>query len=122
MPTNHLITLHTGIDMTTLYRQERENILATAYKNQNILPLSETFERAAIDAILQQSGCTALRIYYGMTEDLRVHAILVGSDENNEDILPSTNNNLADPVDIIAEQSIRCPEECPESSPLNDTP
>ena len=119
MPTDHLISLQTGIDMTTLYRQEKENILATAYKNQNILPLSETFERAAIDAILGQTGCTALRIYYGMSEDLKVHAILVGSNENNEDILPSTNNSLTDPVDIIAEQSIRCPEECPEPSVLN---
>jgi hypothetical protein len=49
MPTNHFISLQTGIDMTTLYRQEKENILATAYKNQNILPISETFDRAAID-------------------------------------------------------------------------
>jgi hypothetical protein len=123
MPTNHFITLQTGIDMTTLYRQERENILATAYKNQNILPLSETFDRAAIDAILQQAGCTAFRIYYGMTEDLLVHAILVGVNVNNEDILPSTENSLTsteDPVDIICEQSIRCPEDCPAVSPLND--
>jgi hypothetical protein len=48
MPTNHFISLQTGIDMTTLYRQEKENILATAYKNQNILPISETFDRAAM--------------------------------------------------------------------------
>ena len=125
MPTNHFISLQTGIDMTTLYRQEKENILATAYKNQNILPLSETFERTAIDAILQQQGCTAFRIYYGMTENLLVHAILVGVNENNEDILPSTVNSITtteDPVDIIAEQSIRCPEECPPPSPLNDQP
>lgn len=122
MPTNHFISLQTGIDMTTLYRQEKENILATAYKNQNILPLSETFERAAIDAILQQQGCTAFRIYYGMTENLLVHAILVGVNENNEDILPSTQTSLTNEEDIICEQSIRCPEECPEPSPLNDAP
>ena len=120
MPTNHFISLQTGIDMTTLYRQQKENILATGYQNENILPLSETFERAAIDAILEQTGCTALRIYYGMDENYLVHAILVGVNESNEDILPSTNNNLLDGEDIIAEQSIRCPVDCPEPSPLNE--
>ena len=121
MPTNHFISLQTGIDMTTLYRQERENILATAYKNQAILPLNETFDRAAIDAILQQDGCTAFRIYYGMTQNLQVHAILVGVNENNEDILPSTQTSVTTTEeDIICEQSIRCPEDCPPESPLND--
>ena len=122
MPTNHFITLQTGIDMTTLYRQERENILAAAYKNQNILPLSETFDRAAIDAILGQTGCTGFRIYYGMTEDLLVHAILVGVNENNEDILPSSKNVLSDSAttdEAILEQGVRCPEDCAPPSPLN---
>lgn len=120
MPTNHLITLQTGIDMTTLYRQEKENILATAFQNLDILPLSETFERAAIDSILQQQGCAALRVYYGMDANFLVHAIVVGVNESNEDILPSTVSSLTDPPDIIAEQSIRCPEDCPPSSPLNN--
>ncbi|MDB5199237.1 MAG: hypothetical protein JWO92_1200 [Chitinophagaceae bacterium] len=123
MPTDQLISLQTGIDMTTLYRQEKENILATAYKDQNILPISETFDRAAIDAIMQQEGCTAFRIYYGMSEELLVHAVLVGVNADNEDILPSTENivsNLADPVDdIIAEQGVRCPPDCAPPSPLN---
>jgi hypothetical protein len=121
MPTNHSISLQTGIDMTTLYRQEKENILATDYKNQNILPLSETFDRAAIDALLAETGCTAIRIYYGMDENLLVHAILVGVNEDNEDILPAETSSLTDTGDDpIMEQSIRCPPECPPASPLNE--
>lgn len=120
MPTNHLISLETAVTMTTLYRQQKENILATGYKNQNILCRCETFDRGVIDAIMEQSGCAALRIYYGMSEDYQVHAILVGVNENNEDILPSTANSLTSTEeDIIAEQSIRCPEDCPPESPLN---
>jgi hypothetical protein len=122
MPTNHFITLQTAISMTTLYRQEKENILAADYKNQNILPLSETFDRTAIDAILQEEGCTSVRIYYGMSEDLLVHAILVGVNANNEDILPSSENTistLGSDDDVIAEQGIRCPPDCGPSSPLN---
>lgn len=123
MATNHFITLQKGIDMTTLYRLQKENILATAFKNQNVLPLSETFDRTAIDAILQEEGCTSFRIYYGMSEDLLVHAILVGVNESNEDILPSSENSISTLIDsaddVIAEQGIRCPPDCPASSPLN---
>jgi hypothetical protein len=122
MPTNHFISLQTGIDMTTLYRQEKENILATAYKNQNILPISETFDRAAIDTLLAETGCAAVRIYYGMSEDLLIHAIIVGVDENNEDILPSEANVLSNSVETdesILEQGVRCPEDCAPPSPLN---
>jgi hypothetical protein len=122
MPTNHFISLQTGIDMTTLYRQEKENILATAYKNQNILPISETFDRAAIDTLLAETGCAAVRIYYGMSEDLLIHAIIVGVDENNEDILPSEANvlsNSAETDESILEQGVRCPEDCAPPSPLN---
>jgi hypothetical protein len=122
MPTNHFISLQTGIDMTTLYRQEKENILATAYKNQNILPISETFDRTAIDTLLAETGCAAVRIYYGMSEDLLIHAIIVGVDENNEDILPSEANVLSNSVETdesILEQGVRCPEDCAPPSPLN---
>ena len=122
MPTNHFISLQTGIEMTTLYRQEKENILASAYKDQNILPISETFDRAAFDTLLGETGCTAVRIYYGMSEDLLVHAIIVGVDENNEDILPSHENvlsNSAETDESILEQGVRCPEDCAPPSPLN---
>ena len=121
MPTNHSISLQTGIDMTTLYRQQKENILATAYQNLNVLPLCETFDRGAIDALLEQAGCTAFRIYYGMDENYLVHAILVAVNENNEDILPSTQVSLTTAEeDLIMEQSYRCPEDCPPPSPLNE--
>ncbi len=122
MPTNHFISLQTGIDMTTLYRQQKENILATAYKDQNILPISETFDRAAMDTLLAETGCAAVRIYYGMSEDLLIHAIIVGVDENNEDILPSNENVLsssAETDESILEQGVRCPEDCAPPSPLN---
>jgi hypothetical protein len=120
MPTNHFISLQTAIDMTTLYRQERESILAPVYKDQNILALSEKFERSAVDTILALEGCVALRVYYGMDENYKVHAILVAVNEYNEDILPTTNSlNLEDP-DMIAEMGIRCPEDCGPDSPLNE--
>jgi len=111
---SQVISLSTAVDMTTLYRQDRETILGNSYKNQNILPKCETFDRDVIDDLLAQSGCTGLRIYYGMDSNNKVHAIIVGVNSSDEDIIfPNTDNSL------IAENAQRCPEDCPPSSDLN---
>lgn len=115
----HFISLSQGISMTTLYRSDKEAILATAYQNQNILPISETFNRNALDTLLAIEGCEAIRIYYGMDENLKVHAILVAVNENNEDLLPDANNNSLSEEESVVEEGQRCPDLCPPSSPLN---
>lgn len=118
---NHFISLQEAIAMTSLYRSEKENILKTEYQGQGILPLSESFERDAFDTVLGKSGCTGLRIYYGMSEDLKIHALVVGVDENGEDMLPASSSMSEQPEeeDDIIEKGIRCPDICPEESPLN---
>ena len=105
--------------MTTLYRADKEAILATEYQNQNILPNSETFNRNAFETLLAKAGCAGLRIYYGMDEDLKLHAIAVAVNEDNEDILPALVSAAAIDEDIV-EEGQRCPDLCPPPSPLND--
>jgi len=116
---NHFISLQEAIDMTSLYRAEHENILKTEFQNQGILALSEAFDREPFDVLLAKAGCAGLRIYYGMSEDLKVHAIIVATDENGHDILPSSNSLIEEPGDDIAERGIRCPDLCPSASVLN---
>ena len=118
---NHFISLSSAITMTSRFRANRENVLDSFYRGQNILALSETFDRSAFDTLLAKSGCTGLRIYYGMGEDLKIHAIIVAVNENNEDMIPenSLNNNEDDDDDDIVDSANRCPELCPPSSPLN---
>ncbi|HEV7783333.1 MAG TPA: hypothetical protein VGO58_18785 [Chitinophagaceae bacterium] len=115
---NQFISLETAVEMTSLYRQEKENILDPAYRNQNILARSETFDREVLDTLLAKTGCASVRIYYGMDKSLKIHAILVAVNENNEDILPSTTGKALAGNDI-GEQGYRCPEECPPPSALN---
>ena len=111
---SHLISLADAADMTAQFRSDRETILASGYQNQNILPKCETFDKSEVDSMLGQTGCTQLRIYYGMDEDHKVHAILVGANSSDEDIIfPNTDNS------IILENSIRCPYDCPQPSELN---
>jgi hypothetical protein len=116
---NQFISLKQAIAMTSLYRKEKENILAKQFQDQNILPNCETFDRAVFDSLLAKPDCSAIRVYYGMDESLKVHAILVPVDSKNEDILPGPSAEVKYEYGDIGEEGRRCPDDCPSSSPLN---
>lgn len=118
---NHFINLQEAIEMTTLYRAEQENILKTEYQYQNILARSEAFERAVFDTLLAKNGCAGLRVYYGMSSDLKVHAIIVAIDADGNDILPVQTSlaSTTEEGEDIAERGVRCPDLCSADSPLN---
>ena len=109
---SHLINLQTAITMTSTFRTNKETILATAYRNQNILTICETFTRDAFDTLLGQDDCQGIRIYFGMDSNYKVNAVIVGIDSNGNDILKTG-------AEKIAEMGQRCPPYCPSASPLN---
>lgn len=115
---SQFISLPQAVDMTTLYRNMRETILAPEYKGQNILALNETFDRNIFDTLLAKNGCTGIRIYYGMDVSQKVHAIVVAVNANNEDILP-VGAAVTGGNDDIGDEAQRCPDDCPPPSPLN---
>jgi hypothetical protein len=121
---NHSITLAKAIEMTTLYRQEKENILAAEYKGKDILSLCETFDAVPFVNMLNNPLCKSMRVYFGMSADLKVHTIFVGVNANNEDMLPlisvsSATETPTGDTDPILEDGISCPPICPPPSPLN---
>ncbi len=106
---DHEISLAQAIDMTTLYRANRPANF----------PVCETFPLIAIQSLLANPAAAFFRIYYGMKEDMSVHAILVVADDNNDDLLPAANRSDEDDDNEILEDSFRCPNVCPPESPLN---
>ncbi len=109
---NHRISLQEAINMTALYRENRPANF----------PICETFPVEAISWLTGNPDCAFLRIYYGMKEDMLVHAILVAADSNGNDLLPLSNRSLENDDDNgILEDSIRCPNTCPPDSPLNQS-
>lgn len=118
---NHFITLQEAIEMTALYHAKQEQILKPEYQQRNILARSETFEKAAFDTLLAKNGCAGLRVYYGMDNDLKIHAIIVAIDAKGNDILPvkASATSTAEEGEDIVERGIRCPDLCPTDSPLN---
>ncbi len=118
LPGTHFISLNQAIEMTSLFRSEKENVLASAYQNQDILPICETFNRFDVDSLLAKQDCEALRVYLGMDEALKVRLVIVAVNENAEDILPVSSLGATIDEDIV-EEGHRCPPSCPPSSPLN---
>ena len=119
----HEISLELAIEMTTRFRNEKENILQPQYRESNILPICETFNKEMVMQLLLQPTCESIRIYYSMDAKLKLHAILVGVDATGADILtglstPLTNDD--DAVGVLLEDATRCPHDCPPPSPLNN--
>jgi hypothetical protein len=115
---DHFISLAEAEEMTAVYRSQREAILAEEFQNQNILPICETYDKEAFAVLLAKPECAQIRIYYGMDEKLKIHAIIVAADANGKDILPRSVSESG-VVDDIIDRGLRCPELCPDPSPLN---
>lgn len=112
---NHEISLQDAVTMTSRYRENKESILNSG-QPADTLAICETFSADSIKQLLDQQGCEHFRIYYGMDENLKVHAILVGANEEGQDILTS---GLNEDPGVILEDGQRCPHLCPPASVLN---
>lgn len=113
------ISLQKAIEMTTLYRAQMNTILADEFRGEDILVKSEVFSKEQVEKLLAKPGCGFLRIYYGMSQDLTIHALLVSADGSGGDILcndEEANNEVAEDV---LDEADRCPPFCPPASPLN---
>ncbi|MGZ8543868.1 MAG: hypothetical protein ACXWV0_01165 [Flavisolibacter sp.] len=117
MPTNHFICMKDASALTSRFRQMRETLLDPNYQGMNVLPTCETFDRSAFDHVLQQDGCVGIRVYMGMEENNQLVFVLVGVNENDEDMITATENS--DNEDEVFENGVRCPIYCPPNSPLN---
>jgi hypothetical protein len=111
---NHEISLDEAIEMTTRFQNDMESMLKPEFAGLGILPTSETFNKSIFEDLAMQPGCVAIRSYLGMDDNNLVRLLFVGVDEDNNDILASTNEQAC----YIFEYGQRCPPIC-VVSPLN---
>jgi hypothetical protein len=121
MPSN-FISLAEAKALTTMYRGAKEVILEPQFKGRGVLPICETFPREAFDTVLAQHGCVGLRIYFAMDQANMVKLVIVGVNDQDQDMLPDASLGRIDitiAADGIIDQGRRCPFDCPPASPLN---
>ena len=67
------------------------------------------FGRDAIEAILAQARCVGIRYYYGLDSENQRVLVLVGVDENENDLIQGD----------LAQAALPCPPRCSENNSLN---
>lgn len=98
---NHSISLQAASDLTKNYRDAEES---SDIKGG-------FFGKTTLQRILNQEGCIGIRIYYGLEEDGTPKFVLVGVEENEDDLIEGE----------IAQASVPCPPNCGSSNELNST-
>lgn len=71
--------------------------------------LSHYVGKTHFEAILNQSGCVGIRIYYAIAENGEKQLVFVGVDSEENDLYNG----------ILVDRSILCPPTCPRINPLN---
>ena len=98
---DHSISLKDAAKMTENYRTTAG---AGAF-------LGGYFGKIALQAILNQQGCTGIRIYNARNDAGEPNFVLVGVKSDGEDLTDGS----------LAEYSMGCPPFCPTASALNGT-
>jgi hypothetical protein len=96
---DHKITLVEAIALTRRFRE-------TASPNSE---RGGMFHRAALDELLRQPGCAGVRLYHGRNPDGSAALLLVGVDEQGNDMTDGT----------ILERQYPCPPYCGDPDGLN---
>lgn len=119
--TKNLIPLSRAKRLQALFKEKKGQLIHPKITATDVIPDSETFNRKAIERLLALPGCVGIRIYTGLDDELKLHSILVGVNEKGEDLtIPSTTVGLdAAEEDVVVEDAIRCPPNCPPPSDLN---
>lgn len=103
---NHTITLDQGMTMINNFGLVRESMVSDRYIGGNTLPVYETFNLEAIDALICQPNAVGFRIYMGMDGQNQVRFVLVGVDGDGKDIIQRKTENPGIMADAASGHSV----------------
>ncbi|MFM7770628.1 MAG: hypothetical protein ACKO8Q_08730 [Bacteroidota bacterium] len=110
---SNLVPVRKAKEMIAIYSANKNNILASEYRDSEILATSETFNADDVRLLLSQPDCVGFRVLYGMDSELKVHSILVGVDGNGNDIvIKNLESGVKEEEGYVIEDANRCPPSC----------
>jgi hypothetical protein len=74
--------------------------------------LAHYFGGDIIRKVLNESGCVGIRIYYAIDDKGQKQLLIVGADENGDNLLPAEEGTRNSNDNIIVDFSMPCPEFC----------
>lgn len=99
---DHSITLATAAAWTKNYRDSAGSGAT----------IGGYYGGSAISAILAQTGCVGIRIYYAIDNTGAKQLVITGVDSSGNDLYNG----------LLAERGLNCPASCSSSNPLNTNP
>ena len=100
MPQNiHIISLTQAETMTHAYQND------SRFAN---LTMACRIDKAAYQEVMDQSGCVDVRTYFALNADEELTIVVVGVDENGNDMTSG----------ILLNRAFDCPLDCSTNSPL----
>lgn len=123
--TNHVISISLANNLIGRFVDYKDSIIAGDFDDADPFTLSQTFNKAQVIELLNQTGCIGLRSYFGLYDDNtetdrigRIVLVLCGVDENGNDL--NLDFNHGDEGQMILENSQLCPPHCGASSQINN--
>ncbi len=62
--------------------------------------------------MLHEDRCKGLRVYNAVDDEGKEHFVLVGTDANGGNLLPSSEESLTESYSLL-DNGLRCPTDCP---------
>lgn len=76
--------------------------------------LAHYFGGDIIQKVLKEAGCVGIRVYYAIDDKGQKQLLIVGVDENGDNLLPAEVAEARGEDDfIIVDKSTSCPPQCP---------
>lgn len=92
------------------------NYKAKYGKDKNFLS-SMLFDKKVVIDMLNEDKCEGLRVYNAIDDEGKEHFILVGTDEQGNNLLPSSEESLTESYSLL-DNGERCPPFCPTGGEL----
>lgn len=119
---NHKVSVDDAKRFVSGYKKEKAEFMRMEMKDHKEAKKGGFFGKEALLDLLNQPGCIGMRYYYGRSDDGQKNLVLVGVNEEGNDILPkpsvekmavtTESTKTQDNEVVILERSLPCPPFC----------